>query len=944
MDRRLQIRRAAVRVLRSFCLLSCSSALWSTIGAAQSQIDVNRASSHSSAPTGSGAQPAPQAGALPLGAGSAAPKPRIQLIRLNEAGTAAAPVAPLAIPGAHVDYFGGPVISNVHIVQVLYGTGSFLPNIAGTATPTLGQFFTDVTQSSLMDMLNEYSNVGITAADGTAGTNQTIGHGFYDGLFTITPAAANNGLTITDNQIQSELLSQVTAGNLPAPLIDAQGNNNTLYMVYFPPGKTITAGGTSSCVMGGFCAYHNSTDGTFSSHRLFYGVMPDVQPPSLCSLGCGSGLLFDIVTNVTSHEFSEAVTDADVGPANALARPLAWVDPVNSEIGDICVGRQRTISANGHGYSVQTEFSNLQEDCVVDVPKLAFSNVQNQVPGRQFSTDIAIQSSGDGHNLANYTGTLHATSTDPNAVLPSDYTFSAADAGSHPFLITFNTAGVQAITFIDTVNPLITQRMTYSLSSPALTNFTVSAPQNAVQGSPVSFVVKAMSAEGPFPSYSGTIHFSSNDPLAILPPDSTLVQGLSTFSATFKTAGSHFLFVQDLGSLANGNTTLNIFVPGANATTTSLTTSLSPSVFGQPPTFTAAVTGANGPVSSGSIIFTLDGSFFADIPLDPTGHAQVTGSPIFSIFAGRNTIFAEYSGDPSHDPSSSPMVTQVVNPAPTQVSLTSPASSTPFGGVLSLTAVVTSVTNFSQGFVTFSDGGNPLSIQPVFGGRALFNVSSLPVGSHSLTAAYSGTANLLSSTSAPLIQVVSPAAPDYSLTPDKTSIAVLPGQSAVFTITAKSLNEFAGNLRFSCGNLPSLSTCTVSPAILFVDTLNNIRPIKLTVKTTGPNASLFSHPKRSPSYAGLSALGSLIFGFVLVGGIRRRGGSAKWLLAAAAIMFSLVLVSCGGGGGNSVTPGPPVATTPTGTTTMTLTASGVATSGSGPANPSQQLNLIINVQ
>ena len=57
--------------------------------------------------------------------------------------------------GAHVDYFGGPVISNVHIVLVLYGAGSYLPNIAGTASPTMANFFTDITQSTFFDMLSD---------------------------------------------------------------------------------------------------------------------------------------------------------------------------------------------------------------------------------------------------------------------------------------------------------------------------------------------------------------------------------------------------------------------------------------------------------------------------------------------------------------------------------------------------------------------------------------------------------------------------------------------------------------------------------------------------------------------------------------------------------------------------------------------------------------------
>jgi hypothetical protein len=45
-----------------------------------------------------------------------------------------------------------------------------------------------------------------------------------------------------------------------------------------------------------------------------------------------------------------------------------------------------------------------------------------------------------------YTGTVHFASTDPQAVLPPAYTFTAADQGTHTFSVTLKTAGSQTIT------------------------------------------------------------------------------------------------------------------------------------------------------------------------------------------------------------------------------------------------------------------------------------------------------------------------------------------------------------------------------------------------------------------------------------------------------------------------------------------------------------------
>ncbi|HWZ42773.1 MAG TPA: hypothetical protein VNW97_04820, partial [Candidatus Saccharimonadales bacterium] len=183
--------------------------------------------------------------------------------------------------GAHLSYFGGPVISNVHVVQVLYGSGSYDTHVSSTATPSLASFYGDLTGTSgFVGLLTQYN----TPASG--GTGQTIGNGVFDGLFSIVPSAANSGSTVDDSQIQAELLAQINAGHLPAPVADAAGNVNTIFMIFFPPGVTITQGGSSSCVSGGFCAYHGTTSNTLGGKNVLYGVHPDMQAGSGCAQGC----------------------------------------------------------------------------------------------------------------------------------------------------------------------------------------------------------------------------------------------------------------------------------------------------------------------------------------------------------------------------------------------------------------------------------------------------------------------------------------------------------------------------------------------------------------------------------------------------------------------------------------------------------------------------------
>jgi hypothetical protein len=280
-------------------------------------------------------------------------------------------ITPQSAPvGAHLTYYGGRVVSNMQVVQVLWGTGSYFPQVSSTTSPSIATFFQEVLNSAHVDWLDgEYNTV--TNSNGGISTLQHIGRGSFLVQVTITPSVANNGSTITDAQIQAELVAQIAAGVLPPPTTDSGGNNNTYYAVYFPHGKTLTQGGTSSCVSGGFCAYHGTLN--FGSHgEIYYGVHPDMQVGSGCDTGCGSGTPFANYTSVASHEMVETITDCEVGVATVVGPPLAWYDNTNGEIGDICNGQQGTIvGSDGVTYTVQKEFSNSATDCIVGNPPLS---------------------------------------------------------------------------------------------------------------------------------------------------------------------------------------------------------------------------------------------------------------------------------------------------------------------------------------------------------------------------------------------------------------------------------------------------------------------------------------------------------------------------------------------------------------------------------------------
>lgn len=159
------------------------------------------------------------------------------------------------------------------------------------------------------------------------------------------------------------------------------------------------------------------------------------------------------------------------------------------------------------------------------------------------------------------------TSTDPQAVLPADYTFTAADAGSHTFTATLKTAGTQTLSVTDTANPSFSSQAQISVVTVVPASFEMFESTTTTAGAAYSFLLVALDAAGNvLTGYTGTVHISSSDAQAALPADYTFTAadgGIHTFTVTLKTAGTQLLSVVDTAhpSLVSG---LSVSVaPGA---------------------------------------------------------------------------------------------------------------------------------------------------------------------------------------------------------------------------------------------------------------------------------------------------------------------------------------------------------------------------------------------
>jgi hypothetical protein len=178
----------------------------------------------------------------------------------------------------------------------------------------------------------------------------------------------------------------------------------------------------------------------------------------------------------------------------------------------------------------------------------------NAVTAGNAGAMLVIPSDAFGNILTSYTGTIHFTSDDTHAHLPADYTFTGADGGSHFFLATLESAGVRAVRATDTVHPSWTGLASGIVVSPAAAARVVVSgyPTSTTIGTPNHAVTTLYDAYGNVTTgYTGTLHFSSDDPLAILPSDWTFTAadaGTRTFTLTFGTAGTHYLKATDTGN------------------------------------------------------------------------------------------------------------------------------------------------------------------------------------------------------------------------------------------------------------------------------------------------------------------------------------------------------------------------------------------------------------
>jgi len=380
-----------------------------------------------------------------------------------------------------------------------------------------------------------------------------------------------------------------------------------------------------------------------------------------------------------------------------------------------------------------------------------------------------------------------------------------------------------------------------------------------------------------------------------------------------------------------------------------LISSANPSTRGGSVTFSATVAsdvkGVTN-VPSGTVTFFDGTNKLGSGTLSPSGVATFASS---ALADGPHAITAQYSGDTNFVPTTSTVLDQSVGKADgvVAVALVSSANPSTPGQSITLTATVTDTVTgepfVPTGKVTFNNGTTALgSVTLSSAGVAAFPVSTLPAGTNSIMAAYSGDANFAAKTSAPVNQVVT--VPDYVLASNPSSQTVNSGTAATYKITLATTNGYNGTVSFpasACSALPTGATCSFSPSTATVG-----QSTTLTITTTAPTSAVLIPADVKPNGGAAGLMASLtgfgLIGIVLVGDLRKhKRHGAIVLLSVLALALILSLVGCGGGsvsGGGGGGGG-----TPAGTYSVKLDVTGTAgTNGGNTAAHPLTVTLVIN--
>ncbi len=259
--------------------------------------------------------------------------------------------------------------------------------------------------------------------------------------------------------------------------------------------------------------------------------------------------------------------------------------------------------------------------------------------------------------------------------------------GVATFTNAFSTSGTDSITAVytgDTNN----QGGSSSALSQVVTNATTTTTLSSTSGDsafvaqPVTFTAAVSSGYGAIPDGELVTFYDSSNSIGT----GTTKGGVASLTTSSLTVGLHFMTATYAGDGSFLTSTSKQFKESISqqSTTTVVTSSADPAVYGGAVTFTASVTAA-GPVPTGTVRFMNGASALGTAALNASGTTTFT---TVTLGAGSYAITAQYNGDTNSAKSNSANLNQVVNPAATSTQIVSSINPASLAESISFTAVI----------------------------------------------------------------------------------------------------------------------------------------------------------------------------------------------------------------------------------------------------------------
>jgi YVTN family beta-propeller protein len=441
------------------------------------------------------------------------------------------------------------------------------------------------------------------------------------------------------------------------------------------------------------------------------------------------------------------------------------------------------------------------------------------------------------------------------------------------------------------------------------TSITVASSINPqVYGSSVTFTATISPLAGSAGTPSGTVTFY--DGTAYLGSVALSSALTATFSTSSLSLESHSIRAAYSGNAtfagsASGVLVETIIAPTTIATTTTLSSNANPQVLGSSVIFTATVSAS----PAGSVAPTGTVSFFDGAAKLGTSAltSNLTATFVTSSLAlGSHSITASYSGDTNFSGSTSGvLVESIVQPTPTATltAISSSANPQALGAGVTFTATVkpsSSAAPSPTGSVAFFDGATALGRSNLASNlTATYTTSSLALGSHSITAAYSGDTNFATSTSVVLTESIeeSITSGDFTLTAKPVSLTIISGKSGTVALTVAAVSGFQGTVNLSCANLPSNVSCSFQSQALTLNTASSqstVLTLGATLNTQSENSIAPKPGAKLLAFPAACLVPGWGTGILLM--LRRRRLSRSMKSLAALLMLSIPAIGLAGCG------------------------------------------------